>query len=80
MKYSADYRSAVAMQRVIAANVLDPNTKPSDRAQLARAWDALADRKWVLLMRPKPKPIDVSAAQKPAKANRTKPAPSFDES
>lgn len=62
------------MQRIIVADVLNPNTKPSDRAQLARAWDCLADRKWVLKMKGKPKPVDVSK-----QAPKPKPAQAFSE-
>lgn len=57
------YRDAVKMQTVLMRDIENPATKPIERAQLARAWDALEERKRILKMKPLPKPIDVSANQ-----------------
>jgi hypothetical protein len=37
-------------------------TTPAARAQLARAWDVLEERKRILRMKPKPKDVDVTKA------------------
>ena len=48
------------MQDVLAKDALDPETTPSARAQVARAWEVLEERKRILRMKPKPKDIDVT--------------------
>jgi hypothetical protein len=56
------------MQRVLKADVLNPETAPSARAQVARAWDVLEERKRLIRMKPKPKDIDTTL---PAQAKIT---------
>ncbi|MGO8928292.1 MAG: hypothetical protein ACLQU3_15600 [Limisphaerales bacterium] len=53
------------MQDVLAKDALDPETTPSARAQVARAWEVLEERKRILRMKPKPKDIDVTPKAKP---------------
>jgi len=53
------------MQDVLAKDALDPETTPSARAQVARAWEVLEERKRILRMKPKPKDIDVTPKPKP---------------
>ena len=48
------------MQRFLYADATNDKTEPRDRAQVARAWDALEERKRILRMKPKPKDVDVS--------------------
>jgi hypothetical protein len=45
--------------------------KPSDLCQLAKAWEALEDRKRILRMKGLPKPIDAEKKPKPARATFT---------
>jgi hypothetical protein len=52
------------MQGVLAKDALDPKTTPSARAQVARAWEVLEERKRILRMKPKPKDIDVTPKPK----------------
>ena len=47
-------KQAVAMQAVLYQDIMSPDTRPSDRAQLARAWDTLEERKRVLRGKPLP--------------------------
>lgn len=57
------------MQQVAYKLVIDPETKPSDVAQLMRAHVAAEQQRNILRMRPAPKPIDVSPkirARKPS--------------
>jgi hypothetical protein len=62
------YRDAVKIQTLLIKDLENVETTPAARAQLARAWDCLEERKRVMKMKPAPKPIDVSLNQKP-KAN-----------
>lgn len=55
----------IEMQGVLAKDALDPDTTPSARAQVARAWEVLEERKRILRMKPKPKDVDVKDLQKP---------------
>ena len=48
------------MQDVLAKDALDPGITPSARAQVARAWCELEERKRILRMKPKPKDVDVA--------------------
>lgn len=56
------------MQRVLYDAVMSDETETRDKAQAARAYDALEARRAVLRMRPAPKPIDVSQRRKPKPA------------
>ena len=51
---------AVAQQRVIHSDAIDPELKPIVRAALSRAFVELEMLKLRLRMKPAPKPIDVS--------------------
>lgn len=48
------------MQRMLLADALKPETTAPARAQVARAWCELEERKRILRMKPKPKDADVS--------------------
>ncbi len=60
MKYTQRYHQACELQDLMLRDARDDKTTPSQRAQLARAWSELEERKRILRMRPKPKDIDVS--------------------
>lgn len=64
------YRRAIQMQRVIAAQALEPGTKPLERASLARVWCELEETKRKLRMKPLPKAIEVTAQGKPKSKSR----------
>jgi hypothetical protein len=63
----------IDMERILAKDALNPTTKPSARAQVARAWEVLEERKRILRMKPKPKDVDVDP-QNHQKRMRTVPA------
>jgi hypothetical protein len=63
-KYSTAYSQAVAMQQMLLADALKPETPPRERAQVARAWAELEERKRVLRMKPKPRDVDVLELQR----------------
>jgi hypothetical protein len=44
----------LGMQRVLVADALNPETTPAARAQVARAWEVLEERKRILRGRPLP--------------------------
>ena len=46
------------MQRMLLADALKPETPARERAQVARAWCELEERKRILKMKPKPKDVD----------------------
>jgi hypothetical protein len=56
------------MQEVLYLQVLDPNTKPVERAQCARAYEVLEERRAIIRMRPAPKPVEVPYRQKRQKS------------
>lgn len=64
MFYPPNYHRALKIQDALYADAVNPNTKPSDRAQLARAWDVLEDRKRIIRMIPAPKPADAAVRDK----------------
>lgn len=65
------------LQERLECIILDPETKPMEAAQSARAWDALETKKREIRMQPKPRPIDVS---KPISRKRqAESSPSFQE-
>ena len=72
------YLQAVQMQSFLLEDAINPTTKPSDRAQVARAWDVLEDRKRVLKGKGAPKPVDTVALHE-AKRKRAKPSSGFTE-
>lgn len=55
---------ALDMQRVLVADALNPKTTPSARAQVARTWEVLEERKQILRMKPKPKDVEVERKEK----------------
>ena len=70
---STAYSQAVAMQHVLLADALKPETPPRERAQVARAWCELEERKRILKMKPKPRDVEVANA----KQRRRRPQPDF---
>src|SRR5438552_1359327 len=69
---STAYSQAVAMQHVLLADALKPETPPRERAQVARAWCELEERKRILKMKPKPRDVAVDA-----KCKTRQPTPDF---
>jgi hypothetical protein len=55
---------ALDMQRVLVADAHNPKTTPSARAQVARTWEVLEERKQILRMKPKPKDVEVERKEK----------------
>ena len=55
------------MQQVLLTDALNTKTTAAARAQVARAWDVLEERKRVLRMKPKPKDVDVSPRKTPGR-------------
>jgi hypothetical protein len=47
------------LQRMLYQTALDPETTPSARAQVTRAWCELDERKRIVRMKPKPRDVDV---------------------
>jgi len=74
VKYGETYRSALAIQRVIASEAKDPETDKKIRSALARAFVELEMLKLRLRMKPAPKPIDVSAKARPHKPTHIPPS------
>ena len=64
------------LQRVLFESALDPGTTPSARAQVARAWCDLEERKRILRMKPKPKDMDVDPVVLAKRARKRIPLPS----
>lgn len=58
-KCSRAFSQAIAMQDMLFADALKPETPPRERAQVARAWAELEERKRILKMKPKPKDVAV---------------------
>jgi len=58
---------------MLMADILDPEVPAGYRAQCARAWDVLEERKRILRMKPKPRDIDVSERVAARKASRLAP-------
>ena len=56
------------MQQIAYALTKDPETKPSDVAQLMRAHVAAEQQRNILRMRPAPKPIDTTTMQRKTRA------------
>ena len=53
------FRQCVEIQELLMRDIKDGNTTPAARAQLARAFDVLSDRRRVLKNIPAPKPMEV---------------------
>lgn len=69
-KHAKAYAQAVALQKLIMADIENPATKASVRAGCVRAWDILEERKRILRGKPLPGHLrpDLPASQrKPAK-------------
>ena len=64
MFYPPALKAAVAMQKVILADCLNPDTDVKLKPTLARAYKELEELKLRLKMKPAPKPIDVSKNDK----------------
>jgi len=62
--YPPNYYKALKLQYTLFDECLKPETKPSDKAQLARAWDILEDRKRVILGKGLPKSVDTASKSK----------------
>lgn len=77
-KRSSSLAQLYAIQKVLYDTSQNGEcAKPTDLAQVARAWSDLESLKLRIKMKPAPKPIDTTKL--PAKTP-TKPAPSFSES
>jgi hypothetical protein len=71
------YKQAVGMQKLLIQDMLDPKTKPSVRAGIARAWDVLEERKRILRGNPLPgqfrpdlDPVQLAKALKRARSRK----------
>jgi hypothetical protein len=64
MMYPPNYHKCLKLQEALYNDVLNPETTPAARAQLARAWECLEERKRIIRKIPKPKDVDVSHLQK----------------
>ncbi len=62
-KERSPYQQAVELQRQLLVDALSPETSPVARAQVARAWDVLEDRKRVLKGKGAPKQVDYEAVK-----------------
>ncbi len=49
-------------------DVMNPETPGSVRAQVARAWEVLEERKRIIRMKPKPRDLDTTARRPATKA------------
>ena len=58
------YRHCLETERLIMEDIRDPETTPSQRAQLAKALDTLLERKRIMRMKPKPKDVEVGARKR----------------
>lgn len=67
------------LQHRLAQDALNPETSPSVRAQIARAWCDLQEERRKLQMRPLPKAIDVQTLKRKTKNSGSGLAPSGDE-
>src|SRR5438094_130638 len=79
---STAFSQAVAMQRMLLADAMKPETPARERAMVARAWSELEERKRILRMKPKPKDVDVSEKSRKRSPNHKitfSPAPEFSE-
>ena len=48
------YSTATELQAILQKTILNPDTKPSDQAACARAWEVLEERKRILRGKPLP--------------------------
>lgn len=65
VKFSAAYRDALAIQRLVARDAKSEEVGPKERCLLARAFKELEELKLRLRMKPAPKPVDVTKIIKP---------------
>lgn len=63
-KAATAYQQIVAIQRRLYNDAMNEKVTASARAQVARAFDVLEERKRILKMRPKPKDVEVSVLPK----------------
>lgn len=68
-------RQIAELQDALYKDATDIGTSAASRAQVARAWDVLEERKRIFKMKPKPKDIDTT--KQPAKPKRTPAQPDF---
>lgn len=69
--YARAYSEAIEIQATLKADIDSSETTPAARAQLARAWDTLEERKRILRNRPLPgslKPEPKSKTKRKAQA------------
>jgi hypothetical protein len=59
------------MQEMLMADALNPELPAVARAQVARAWSELEERKRILRMKPKPKDIDTEKRKAERASKRT---------
>lgn len=76
MKYGETYRSALAIQRLVAKDAVNTDCGLRDRCLLARAFKELEELKLRLRMKPAPRPIDTTKLR--SHTRRTS-APTFTE-
>lgn len=62
MKYPPNYHKALKIQAALFADAVNPTTPAGYRAQVARAWDVLEDRKRIIRGKGKPKDVEATNA------------------
>lgn len=77
MFVTAEYRRLLNAERMLDADINNPETAAKDRAACARVLVNVLDMKRILRMRPKPKDIDVSKRQARPRHDATPSSPSF---
>ena len=60
-RWPTAYHHAIEMQRVLFEAVRLQDTKPMEKAALAKAYATLEEMKRIIAMRPAPKAVDVSS-------------------
>ncbi len=65
--YQTPLQEARELQRLLMKDARSPETGPMSRAQIARAWAELEERKRILRMKPKPKDVAVELVTKKRK-------------
>lgn len=64
---SPNYRNALKLQKLLMTDAENPETPAAVRAQVARAWEVLEERKRIIRMKPKPRDLDTTAQPKRTK-------------
>lgn len=66
---------AAALQRLLVKDAENPETTPTARAQVARAWKELQEQRRILMGIPLPKPIEVKVDPAPSRILHSEDSP-----